>query len=419
MMPEPPSRVVSLVLVDPLGTLVGRLPAFAVTTPWWQDMVPLVGGCLERFGIRPTVLRLLSTERGIYPGGGVTYLAEIGTPEVAAIARFVEPWPGALDEQPLRMPWARAGGPAADLAWADEALVAAGRRRTGHAEQMRTWNLSSVWRLPTTDGPAWLKVVPPFFAHEGAVLDRLAGGPVPILLARDGGRVLMADVLGDDRYDATGAELLRMVDGLVGIQVAWAGRTAELLALGMPDWRGSILSALIADVVERTADQLSVGERLTLDGFLAGLPARLDAVETCGLPDTLVHGDFAPGNVRGDGTAEPMTLLDWGDSTVGQPLLDLPAFLDRTPAGEAAAIRAHWEACWRNAVPGSDPTRTARLLAPVAAARQAVVYRRFLDQIEPAERVYHAGDPADWLRRTVALLDGKRQHGLSDRIGTA
>jgi Ser/Thr protein kinase RdoA (MazF antagonist) len=408
MMPEPPSRVATLVLVDPGGALIGRLPALPVTTPWWQDMESLVAECQERFGIRPTVLRLLSTERGVYPGGGVTYLAEIGLPEIAAVAPIVQPWTGALDDQPLRMPWARVGGPAADLAWADEALVAAGRRRSGHAEQMRTWNLSSVWRLPTADGPAWLKVVPPFFAHEGAILDRLAGGPVPILLGRDGGRILMADVPGDDRYGATGAELLRMVDGLVAVQVAWVGRTEELLALGLPDWRWPFLSVAIADVVERTADRLTVGERATLDRFLGGLPARLAAVESCGLPDTLVHGDFAPGNVRGDGVATHMTLLDWGDSTVGQPLLDLPAFLDRTPAGEGAAIRAHWVACWRAAVPGSDPSGAARLLAPVAAARQAVVYRRFLDQIEPAERAYHEGDPATWLRRTAAILDGER-----------
>ena len=132
---------------------------------------------------------------------------------------------------------------------------------------MRTWNLSSVWRLPTTDGPAWLKVVPPFFAHEGAVIDRLAGGPVPILLGRDGRRILMADIPGDDRYDATGAELLRMIDGLVAIQAAWAGRIDELLALGVPDWRGPVLSVLIADVVARTADQL-IGRRARDPGRL-------------------------------------------------------------------------------------------------------------------------------------------------------
>jgi aminoglycoside phosphotransferase (APT) family kinase protein len=120
-----------------------------------------------------------------------------------------------------------------------------------------------------------------------------------------------------------------------------------------------------------------------------------------------VHGDFAPGNVRGDGVVAPMTILDWGDSGIGQPLLDQPAFLDRTPATDTATIRAHWDAAWRAANPGADPTRAAQLLAPVAAARQAVIYRRFLDRIEPAEWPYHEHDPVDWLRRTVALFEAE------------
>jgi aminoglycoside phosphotransferase (APT) family kinase protein len=305
------------------------------------------------------------------------------------------------------MPWATVGGPAADLAWADRALADAGRPRTGDAEQMRTWNLSSVWRLPTTEGAAWLKVVPPFFAHEGAVIERLAGDPVPTLIGRDGRRILMAEIPGDDRYDATGVELLRMIDALIRIQAAWAGRVDELQAIGLPDWRTPFLVTAIADVVERTADELNAAERTALGRFLGGLPARLAAVEACGLPDTLVHGDFASDNVRGDGVTDPMVLLDWGDSTIGQPLLDQPPFLDRTPPAEGLAIRTHWDASWRAAVPGADPTQAARLLAPVAAARQAVVYRRLLDQIEPAERGYHAGDPADWLRRMVAILDAE------------
>jgi hypothetical protein len=402
----PPPRIASLVLVDESGTVIGQLPAFPVATPWWQDMEAVVVGCDGRFGLRPTILRLLSAQHG-YPGGEVAYLAEVGSSEVAAAGAVVEPWTGTLNEQPLRLPWASVGGPAADLAWADDALQAAGRQRIGDAEQMRSWNLSSIWRLPTTDGSAWLKVVPPFFAHEGAVIERLAGGPVPTLLGRDRGRILMTEIPGDDRYDATGEELLRMVDGLVAIQASWAGRTDELLSIGVPDWRTAFLPAAIADVVERTAGELNEAERAALDRFVGGLPARLADAEACGLPDTLVYGDFAPGNVRGDGATEPMVFLDWGDSTVGQPLLDQPAFLDRTPAGEGPAIRARWEASWRAAIPGADPTMAARLLAPVAAARQAVVYRRFLDHIEPAERVYHAGDPADWLRRTVAILDGE------------
>jgi hypothetical protein len=50
--------------------------------------------------------------------------------------------------------------------------------------------------------------------------------------------------------------------------------------------------------------------------------------------------------------------------------------------------------------------RALDLVAPVAALRQALIYRNFLDGIEPAEHVYHIGDVGDWLRRAAALLDG-------------
>ena len=55
-------------------------------------------------------------------------------------------------------------------------------------------------------------------------------------------------------------------------------------------------------------------------------------------------------------------------------------------------------------MPGSNPARASVLLAPIAAARQAVIYRKFLDNIEPTEQVYHRTDPAKWLSRTAALV---------------
>ena len=139
-----------------------------------------------------------------------------------------------------------------------------------------------------------------------------------------------------------------------------------------------------------------------MDAFVERLPEKFAEITSCGLPDTLVHGDFHPGNFRG--RRRRLTLLDWGDSGVGHPLLDQPAFLERQPTGAIPALMEFWTRQWLELLPGSDPRRAADLVAPIAAARQAVIYRRFLDNIEPSEHPYHRADPARWLRRTAALL---------------
>ncbi len=98
-------------------------------------------------------------------------------------------------------------------------------------------------------------------------------------------------------------------------------------------------------------------------------------------------------------------ILDWGDVGVGHPLLDRPAFMERV--GERApALHERWMRRWTEAVPGSDPTRAAELIAPVAQMRQAIIYQRFLDGIEESERVYHRADVPERLASVAAMLGG-------------
>jgi Phosphotransferase enzyme family len=398
-MATPPPRTVTLVLVDAAGAVLGSLPPFEVDTPWWQDMAPVVRAVQMRDGLQVTVLRLLDTALPAAHGGAVTYLAQAD----AAAARNVPPraWSGRLPDDPKRHAYACVGGPAADLAWAEAVLRARGDMPAGAAEQIRSWNLSSLWRLPTRSGVAWLKVVPPFFAHEAAVLNVLADAPVPQLLGHDGARMLMAELPGSDRYEALLPERLRMVDLLVDLQARWCGRVDELLALGLPDWRGPALTEAVSTTFLRHADALDADERSALETFIAALPRRFAAIATCGMPDGLVHGDFHPGNLRGDGNT--LAVLDWGDSGVGHPLLDQTAFLRTCPADEIEPSRSHWRAAWRRHLPGADTARASQLLGPVATARSAVIYQRFLDRIERAEHGYHRDDPLDYLRRTAAL----------------
>jgi hypothetical protein len=43
----------------------------------------------------------------------------------------------------------------------------------------------------------------------------------------------------------------------------------------------------------------------------------------------------------------------------------------------------------------------ARVVTPLAALRQALIYQGFLDRIEPDERVYHRADVPHWLREAL------------------
>jgi hypothetical protein len=404
-MQSPPPRHVTLVLCAPDGRVRGALAPFEVVVPWWQEVGPVVDGARRHHGIEVTVLRLLESQpRERCAGGPVTYLAEVDD----GVDPPTTPWTGAdptLDE-PLRAPWARPGGPAADVAWADEELARRGTPRCGPAQQVRSWNLSSLWRLPLADGAAWLKIVPPFFAHEGTILGLLQPGDVPPLLAASGPRVLLGEVPGEDQYGAGTSALLEMVAMLVRLQVQWSARVGDLLVAGLPDWRGDRLTALVGELVVRRSPELDAATRARLDVLLGGLPERWDEVAACGLPDTLVHGDFHPGNARG--SVGRLVLLDWGDSGVGHPMLDRAAFLEPVPEDVRPALRAAWAAHWQRAVPGSEPERAAELLAPVAALRQALIYQVFLDGIEPSERIYHERDPAVWLTRAAQLSEAPR-----------
>jgi Ser/Thr protein kinase RdoA (MazF antagonist) len=387
-----PPRIATLVLVDSAGRLLGALPPLQAETPWWNHAEPLVQAAAAGHGIGITVLRLITAERPHPPGGAVGYLAELNSGE----PRGLLPWGGTLDEHPLRMRWARPGGPRADLAWAREALHRQGLAIDAEPRQVRSWHLSSVWCLP----PYWLKAVPPFFAHEGPLLAALQDESVPRLLAHDQGRMLLAPAAGGDRYDAPVEECAAMVDLLVDLQQRWAARVGALLALGLADWRAPAFARALRELLPRI--ELPADDRATLQGFEAGLAGHFVRLAACGLPDTLVHGDFHPGNFVGDGRR--LTLIDWGDAGIGHPLLDQSAMLTPQSSANEARLRAHWAACWRRWHPRADIELATRLAEPLAALRRAIVYQRFVDAIEPAERAYHRDDVADFLRLAAYLI---------------
>ncbi|WP_436527673.1 phosphotransferase family protein [Actinoplanes sp. HUAS TT8] len=374
------SRTVTLVLVDPAGELLGALPPFPVDSPWWQDVTEVVAHA----GTDVTVLRLLHADRAAPPGGHVTYLAE-----TRKRPDGLTPLGADLVPHALRAPWAEPGGPGATLAWASGALDRLGFPGVT-AHQRRTWNLSAIWRMDGPAGPiAWLKQVPGFFDHEATVLGLVAGvAPdlVPYVMASGrAGRMLLAHVPGDDRYGA-GPELCATVaEAFHPVQEHFAGHLDQLAAI--PDKR------LDVDRFVNVAAPY-LGDIPGLADLIDGLPTRLAAVAECGLPDTLIHGDLHPGNVRTHGSGRPV-IIDWGDSAIGHPAFDLLRLTEGLDSPEP--LITDWARRWRRTVPGSDPERAVDLLRPVASLLSAATYAGFLSRIEQSEWPYHANDVPDCL----------------------
>lgn len=399
------SRTVTLILVDASGAVLGALPPFAVASPWWPEVGELVDAARERHGLDVTVLRVVASDRPAPPGGAVTYLAQVeGAPEGVPLS----PATVDLGPHPLRAPYAEPGGPGASLRWAAGEL-----RRLGHAgpvvvRQRKTWNLSGIWQLDVGGdgagaGTVWLKHLPRFMRRETAILTWLAErlpGSAPRPLAADGtGRQLLEHVPGEDRFFAPARDRYAMVELLHTIQLRALGEVTELIAAGVPDLRGALLAPRIRAVARRYGDGVA-GLRALLDG----LDERLAAAARCGMPDTLVHEDFHPGNVRNlpGGGSQPV-ILDWGDAFVGQPAFDALRLVGDLDDGQARPLLDAWRRRWEAAVPGSDPATALDLLRPVAALLHAVVYANFLANIEPSEHPYHAADVPERLTAAVAL----------------
>ena len=396
-------RSVRLVLCTQ-GQVLGALPPFPVQVPWWPEVGEIIGAARERYGLDVSVLRLIGWPSDRRAGGEVSYLAELATPSEldAEILDALAPWPGdPLAPHRFRQPWAEPGGPAEAVQWAAARLADRGIAVTGTAEQIKSWNLSAIWRLPTSAGPMWLKCVPDFFAHEGAMIDAIGAPLAPRLIAFEPGRILMAEIDGEDHHEATGPVLPPMIELLTTEQARWLGRVDELLALGLPDRRLDSLLPRMAEVTDAYADQLGESDRRALADLIATLPRRIDALADCGIPDTLVHGDFHPGNVRGG--AGRYVILDWGDSAVGHPLTDELAFTRRLDDADRAAAATRFAQAWQNLIPGCAPVRAVDLLRPVSPLIAAVQYADFLDAIEPDEHIYHAADPAEMLRQAASL----------------
>jgi len=379
---------------------LGVIGPFPVSVPWWAEVEPVVAHLREVLGVPVLVLRLLLVEGGEGGRDGhVTYhVAALGRPAAGLLAERPVDQAALTGPEDLRSPWARVAGIREVLSWAAEELGAAGHRVTGPAVQRKTWNLAALFRLPTDKGPVWLKTTPRFAADEASVIAafaRVDPALVPPVIGAGPRRVLLGHLPGEDCWDSSPQIITSAVGRLATAQAVLASQPASFPP-GLPDRRTPVIAGQIRALLDGQA-----GGELTAEEVTAarGLLSRFPLLDECGLPDTVVHGDFHPGNWHSDG--RPPAIVDWADAHVGNPVLDGLRACDFLPARKRPAAAAAWIDAWASRIPGCEPARALRIAGPLAHLIYAVRYQEFLDGIEPSERIYHVGDPAAAIRAAL------------------
>ena len=142
-----------------------------------------------------------------------------------------------------------------------------------------------------------------------------------------------------------------------------------------------------------------------LDALLQELDERLERLDDCQLPATLVHADNHPGNARS--SPQGVKLLDWGEAFIGDPVTDLVGLCGGLSPAEAAPLVAEWCASWKRLAPRSRPEQALEITPFLGAMYGAAIYASFLQQIEETEWPYHSDDVPRCLEAAKAAVSAE------------
>ena len=350
---------------------------------------------------------------------------------------------------PTRREWYRAGWWDGFLPAIREKLDQLGLRPTGDFEQVRTWERSALLRVATGEGTVWVKAVPPMFAHEAALAGAFAARfpwHAPDVLAVDPGRkwIVMREFGRTLDQVPDPAVWVAALGAFGRFQVNLADQVPALRAAGVPDRPIAGLADDLASLLEeltRCPGRMLPAEVARLVDGLPAVRAAAGVVADLGLPDSLEHGDFWPGQVvvegdlrtdldadddgadEGRGAARDRAeaarfrFIDWSDAAVTCPLLSVLFFADPAEVGacfpsmspgDAAELSEQLAAAYlapfgRFAPVGRirDAMPAVRVLAP---AHHAVTYaRHVLPHMEAQWEMRPTVDA--YLRKLLAALD--------------
>ncbi len=250
--------------------------------------------------------------------------------------------------------------------------------------QIRSWSISSVFRVTSGKRRLYFKASPSFFASEVAVTRDVADrfpGISPKLMAADTERgwMLMEDLGNLTLSKTDSAELWReTMRTIASVQHGYADRIDTMEQLGierrttgaivdtLADWtQNSSLAALRIYHKENDAALRRLEPSL---GNIANMARRL---EELGLPQTLEHGDLDSTNIFIQ-HGVPI-LMDWSDACISHPFFTplTPTQARRNPDIVEAYLRE-----WTDYAPLESLRGGFEIAKPLSALESAFHYHR-------------------------------------------
>lgn len=328
----------------------------------------------------------------------------------------------------LRPPWARRG-------WFREAMDQVGEQLTrlkynvvAPVEQVKTWGLSCVLRVPTSAGNVYFKAIPTSFmkknspiassnntmplliTHEPMFIQSLAAWypqNLPALLAMDRERcwMLIAE-FGADLYDHPDkADREKALAVYARMQVTATEHIDSLLAAGCLDRRLNVLETQI-DPLLSNGELLADLERSEVEQLRASVPwlkAMCQELARGAIPQTLVHGDLHTGNIARQN--DSYIYFDWAEACIAHPFFDAAPFLDNVDdLVERERLRDIYLAQWMDYASIENLRDIFSLAQILATIHQAVSYQHIMANMEDPTRQIIRGAVVYWLRILLRLL---------------
>jgi hypothetical protein len=356
-----------------------RLKTYCLFTETAQPSPDLPGP--NRYAVMEALFRSGSTPPGTtwFPLASAMSEATLAVADRAAMASSLERL-----SSPEKGPFEKPGWMEELLAWVQDQIAPLGLRLTGDVHQLSASGSFNLTRIDTSGNPVWFKATGEPNRHELPLTLSLADlfpTYVPRVLAIHSAwnGWLSENVSGNSLGDAAdSAPWDRAAEALAELQIRSIGKTAQLVGAGAKDVRIGRLAERIDAFLSRMRELMAMQTKRTPAPVIEREFKRLADVlkhsctllEGFGLPHTLGHLDFNPGNIFVDG--DQCVILDWAEGAISNPLLTFEYLAEHmvrsglTEPASAERLLSRYLRPWACFYPPNE-LRQARKLAPLIA----------------------------------------------------